>query len=279
MTITYKVKIDADASTDPQVNHVTVCVSELEECAPGDETVTPEKPGISIVKTAGDAEDGEIYKTEPGNVTYTYVVENTGPLPLEDITVTDDNGTPGTGDDFEATCPETTLGVGESMTCTATVAVTVDTINIAVAHGFTAEGNPVEADDDAIVEILVHGLIIDKENNAPLNEDLGIQEALEGATVTYTLDYTFSGDPVSNGVIHDVLPEGITYVADSATDSAEFIFDGYDDGTPDPDLEGCDRHGQRIPPVQGDGRRRRQRYRGAAARQHGDHRLGSDRGR
>ena len=72
--------------------------------------MTPQFPAISIVKTAGDAADGEVFATEPGNVTYTYVVTNTGPLPLHAIVVTDDNGTPGmTGDDFAATCPKTTL--------------------------------------------------------------------------------------------------------------------------------------------------------------------------
>ena len=89
-------------------------------------------------------------RPSPGTVTYTYLVTNTGPLALSDVTVTDDNGTPATpGDDFAATCPKTTLAVGESMTCTATIDVLVDTINVAVVHGVTAEGNPVEDDDDA----------------------------------------------------------------------------------------------------------------------------------
>ena len=164
------------------------------------------------------------------------MVTNSGPLPLEDVTVTDDNGTPdNTADDFEVDCPTDTLAAageeGDSMTCTATVPVTVDTTNVAVAHGSTPEGNPVEDDDDAIVEVLVHGLVIAKSNDAPLKTivlppgtpgcppapatcSVELPTKDEGGIVTYTLKYTFSGDPVSNGIITDVLPDGVTYVAD-----------------------------------------------------------------
>ena len=94
MTITYDVTIDADATAAVQTNVAKICVSELPTCGTVDEHVTPQFPGISIVKTAGDAADGEVFATEPGNVTYTYVVTNTGPLPLHAVVVTDDAGTP-----------------------------------------------------------------------------------------------------------------------------------------------------------------------------------------
>ena len=238
-SITYDVTIDADAS-EAQTNAAEVCVAEpLVDCAGDSVRVIPQSPAIEVVKTAGDAADGTVYETEPGNVTYTYVVTNSGPLALHDITVTDDNGTPGDdGDDFAATCPETTLAAGASMTCTSTVEVLVDTTNVAVAHGLTAEGNPAEASDEAVVDVLVHGLTIDKTNDAPL-ETLELPDggtaklptASEGDTVHYTLTYTFSGDPVSHGVITDVLPEGLQYVDGSATSNDEFTFAGYDAGT------------------------------------------------
>ena len=239
VTIMYDVTIDADATTATQVNHAEICVSELPNCESDDEDVTPQLPDIEIVKTAGDAADGDVFATLPGPVEYTYVVTNTGPLPLEDVTVTDDAGTPGdTSDDFAADCPQTTLAVDESMTCTFTIDVSADTINIAVAHGVTAEGNPVEDDDDAEVVILEFGLIIDKTNDAPL-EPLELPDgtivdlptADEGETVTYTLAYDLLGDPVTDGIITDVLPAGVTYVVDSATDDAQFTFQDYDDAT------------------------------------------------
>jgi uncharacterized repeat protein (TIGR01451 family) len=239
VTITYDVTIDANATSATQTNRAEICISENQLCASDDEDVTPEFPDIEIVKTAGDAADDEVFETVPGDVTYTYVVTNTGPLPLSEVTVTDDAGTPGdTSDDFTADCPQTTLAVDESMTCTFTIDVQVDTTNVAVARGVTAEGNPVEDDDDAEVVILEFGLIIDKTNDAPL-EPLELPDgtivdlptADEGETVTYTLTYDLLGDPVTAGVITDVLPIGVTYVDESATSNDEFIFQGYDDAT------------------------------------------------
>ncbi len=227
-TIGYDATIDADASTDPQTNVAQVCVAEqFVDCASDSVRVIPQKPAISIVKTAGDAADGAVFATEPGAVTYSYVITNTGPLDLSGIVVTDDNGTPGLpGDDFAASCPGTTLAAGASMTCTSTIDVTKNTTNVAVVHGVTAQGNSASGQDDAVVEVLTHGLTIDKTNDAPIIGDL--PTASEGSTVTYTLAYTFTGDPVDNGVIHDVLPAGVSYVTGSATGSDEFTFVTYD---------------------------------------------------
>src|SRR6185436_14099581 len=250
-TITYDVTIDGDASTDPQTNEAKLCVGLSEEgqndlCDTDTETVTPQIPSIEIIKTAGNAADGEVFSTEPGPVTYTYKVTNNGPLDLHDVHVTDDNVTPGdTSDDFEATCPQTTLDVGETMFCSATVAVTANKTNVAVAEGTSPEGNDVEDHDDAVVDILTHGLVIAKSNDAPLETlelpagspgcqpapatcTADLPTADEGETVTFTLNYTFSGDPVTNGKITDVLPVGLTYVDSSATNSDEFTFAGYD---------------------------------------------------
>lgn len=73
-------------------------------------------------------------------------------------------------------------------------------------------------------------LTIEKSNDAP-----GVGEAPleDGDTVAYKLDYDLTDGPVANGVIEDVLPDGVTYVDGSATDSAngEFVFDGYDAGS------------------------------------------------
>jgi fimbrial isopeptide formation D2 family protein len=239
LEITYDVTIDANATTDTQVNEVTLCVSELPKCEESHEDVTPQIPSISIVKTAGDAVDGEVYTTEAGPVTYTYVVTNTGPLALHAVVVTDDNGTPGdTSDDFELDCPKDTLAVTESMTCTSTRTITVDTTNIALVTGLSPENNPVSDADNAVVEILEHGLVIAKSNNAPLKPiqlpdgtTVEIPTAPEGTTVEFTLNYTFTGDPVTSGIITDVIPVGLTYQAGTATNSDEFTFQNYNPAT------------------------------------------------
>ena len=51
---------------------------------------------------------------------------------------------------------------------------------------------------------------------------------VEGDKVTYTLSYTLANGPVTDGVITDVLPDGLTYVAGTATDNDEFAFQSYD---------------------------------------------------
>jgi len=69
-------------------------------------------------------------------------------------------------------------------------------------------------------------LTIDKSNDSP-----GVSGVAEGDTVHFTLDYDLTNGPVDKGVIEDVLPDGLTYVEDSATDSDEFVFISYTSAT------------------------------------------------
>ena len=236
-SISYNATIDAAASSGNQTNQAEVCVDEpLVDCDSDTVVVLVQQPVITIVKTAGDAADGAVFQTEAGSVTYSYVITNSGPLALTGVVVTDDNGTPdATGDDFAATCPKTTLAPAESMTCTSTILVTVDTTNLATVRGVTAGGNPATDSDEADVEILAFGLTIEKSNDAPIEtleltdgSTADLPTADEGETVVYTLAYTLSGDPVTTGIITDVVPEGLSYVVGSATSNEEFSFVGYD---------------------------------------------------
>ncbi|HEY7133419.1 MAG TPA: hypothetical protein VH440_14285 [Candidatus Limnocylindrales bacterium] len=56
----------------------------------------------------------------------------------------------------------------------------------------------------------------------------GTPIAIIGDTLTYSLAYALVNGPVTNGVVTDVLPEGLEYVGGSATGNAEFTFDSYD---------------------------------------------------
>ena len=97
-------------------------------------------PAIQLIKTAGDAADGEVYTTAPGDVLFTYNVINTGDTYLSDIDVTDDNGTPGdSGDDFVVGTIAGPLAPGALSTLTATIAISSDRTNIG-----TATGNPTD---------------------------------------------------------------------------------------------------------------------------------------
>ena len=149
----YDVTIDADAS-EPQTNAAEVCVAEpLVDCAGDSVQVIPQSPAIEIVKTAGDAADGAVFATEPGTVTYTYVVTNTGSAGApRHHGHRRQRDTRRRRRRLRGDLPGDDPRAGASMTCTSTVEVLVDTTNVAVVHGVTAEGNPAEASDDAVVD-------------------------------------------------------------------------------------------------------------------------------
>lgn len=99
---------------------------ELTGVAPGDDVSCvfvnrPAVPNLEVVKQGWDAQDNELTSgssVASGTViTWTYEVTNTGETTLGDIAVVDDQ----VGD---ATCPQTSLPPGESMTCTASGPVT-----------------------------------------------------------------------------------------------------------------------------------------------------------
>ncbi|MBI4772123.1 MAG: hypothetical protein HY784_17325, partial [Chloroflexi bacterium] len=117
----------------------------------------PPAPGISLIKTAGTAADGTNYVIQPGDpVVYHYLVTNTGNVPLTDVSVTDDNGTPGDpGDDFTLFVPDLPVGIGRSVASAPIIVpdppVCGDTLlNQAVVTGSGA-GQTVSDDDDATV--------------------------------------------------------------------------------------------------------------------------------
>ncbi len=105
--------------------------------------------GLTVVKTVG------VTSVSVGDtVTYTYVITNTGSVPLSDITLTDDKiGT--------ITLPATTLAAGQSMSVTATYVVTAadavspPLVNVATAAGKGPSGQPVTAQDDAQIPTVV----------------------------------------------------------------------------------------------------------------------------
>jgi hypothetical protein len=138
-------------------------------------------PSISIIKTAGDAADGEVhtirFSAEPVLVTYHYLVTNSGDTLLDDLTITDDHGTPDdTGDDVTLTSAECTslagpLAPGESASCTADLLVAGDVTNMAVAtaHPIDEDGadrpgmDDPTGEDDAVVDMEAGPqLVVDK---------------------------------------------------------------------------------------------------------------------
>jgi hypothetical protein len=115
-----------------------------------------EEPDISIVKTAGTAPDGTVLEIQPGDaVTFHYLVCNTGDVPLHDVSVTDDSGTPGDPtDDFTVAVPD--LAVGQCVTVNS-APITIPNppicdntrLNIGEAGGTSPGGTVVRDRDDA----------------------------------------------------------------------------------------------------------------------------------
>ena len=195
-----------------------------------DTTVTvSHEPAIHVVKSASV----DSLPFPGGEVTYTYVVTNTGNVPLSNVNVADDTcASPAyvSGDDGNDL-----LDLSEAWTYTCTMSIDATTTNIVTATGH--DGDTTVSDQDtktvSVGSEIVYGLGITKSytgntGGTAFNGD-GIAKV--GDTLAYTLAYQVSGATVFDGVITDVLPNGLTYVDGSATDSAEFTFAGYDAGS------------------------------------------------
>ncbi len=185
-------------------------------------------PGVSIIKTAGDAADGDTYLFAGGDVTYTYVVTNTGDSYLSDLIIVDDAGTPtDTSDDVMLTSTECADLAGPvapeaNVSCTTTLAVTVDTTNIA-----TVEGNPTLEDGTDIPSL----------DNPSDDDDADVVIAIPGISIVKTAGDAVDGEAFINGsgevtYSYTVTNTGNTYLADiSIVDDAGTASDTSDDVT------------------------------------------------
>ena len=101
--------------------------------------VTAPAPGISIVKSA-DPASGTL---EVGQeVTYNFVVTNTGNVALSDVAV-NEGAFSGTGTLSAVDCPATTLAAGSQMVCDATYTLTTADVDAGtVTNNATASGTP-----------------------------------------------------------------------------------------------------------------------------------------
>lgn len=190
-------------------------------------------PGFSVDKgvalSAAGPFVGSVTTTTGTTVHYRIRITNTGNVVLTGVTLSDNTFNLAAKG---CTIP-TNLAVGAHYDCTySTSAVTGTTTNIAT--GDTTQTGP-DTDTATVVAAPapVHGLTITKTNNAPITtlhlsgSTQHLPTADEGHTVVFTLHYTLGADPVAHGVITDVVPHGLTYVAGSATSNGEFTFDGY----------------------------------------------------
>ena len=138
------------------------------------------------------------------------------------------------------TIPSIAAGATETITFSVTLSATfpVGVTNLPNLVVVTGPGSncPAGSTDpacDTITTVSVASLPIDKSftGNTGGTGPGGIAEAREGDTLTYTLAYDLTNGPVTSGVITDVLPAGLEYVAGSATGNAQFTFTSYNSAT------------------------------------------------
>ena len=163
-------------------------------------TVTVIDPGINLTKTPSADK-----VLEGTNVTYTYVVNNTGDTPLT-VTVTDDQ--------YGIVYGPTVLAAGDSATATYTAQINANITNVATASGIDQLDGEVTAQASATVTTIDPGISLTKTPSA--------DKVLEGTNVTYTYVVNNTGDtPLTVTVTDDQY--GIVYgptvlaAGDSAT--------------------------------------------------------------
>ncbi len=176
-------------------------------------------PGIQLEKTvylghnngAGCPGSQVITGTQGADITYCFVVTNTGNTWLQPITITDAllNIPPNAVTMFSGALP---LAPGASAVYYFESTLTQGLINTAYVEGNPTDSNGVDIpglpnptdDDDAEVRLVGPGIVINKSINA----DRGVR----GQVVTYTLRITNTGTIFLNPVrITDTLPPAMTY--------------------------------------------------------------------
>lgn len=154
-------------------------------------TVTVTHPGLTVTKT-GDASAGAAGTT----VHYTYRVENSGDVPLHDITLTDDK-IPGT------LGPVPDLAPGAFAEFTASDSLSIDTLNTATATGFygtqgTAYYGSVSGSDTWFVDIDAPQILVAISPSK--------RYVKSGTVVTYTYTVTNNGSaPLTNVDVTDTV--------------------------------------------------------------------------
>ena len=226
-------------------------------CNDANENVVVTTPNLDVVKlvATGDGPFGSTSVANPGDVlNYKITVTNSGDGVATDVPVSD-NIAPllahaTYNDDCNLSCTgSTTLNWtipsiapnGGSVTLTFSVTLsdtfptgTTNLPNVVVVTGpgsNCAAGSD-DANCDTDTTVSTSTLSIDKavsgntggvfnDPNNPNNPLNGLQQAKIGDTLTYSLHYVGAG-PLTNAVITDSVPEGLAYVAGSATGDTHF---------------------------------------------------------
>jgi streptogramin lyase len=179
--------------------------------------LSPPLPAVALEKSTNgqDADNAPgPYIVVGGPITWTYVVSNTGNVPLAELAVVDDQG-------VAVTCPTTTLSVEASMVCTATgVAVEGQYANTGIVTGTAGADLEVTASDPSHYYGATPAVALQKHTNgedadAPPGPNIQV-----GEPVTWTYMVTNSGNVTLLG-ISVVDDQGMDVSCPTTTLSAE----------------------------------------------------------
>ena len=177
-------------------------------------------PGINVEKLTNGVSDVDeppgpnIAVGDP--VEWTFIVTNTGNVPLDAVTLTDDRLGP-------VTCPQATLAVDAEMTCTATGTAEIGQYeNTATVTGTDPTGNEVTDDDLSHYFGAVRDLDIEKfVNGVDADQSPGV-EIPAGEPVVMTFEVTNPGNvPMLDVVVTDDQGLELTFTGGDADEDAE----------------------------------------------------------
>ncbi|WP_243228965.1 DUF11 domain-containing protein [Microbacterium sp. CIAB417] len=171
---------------------------------PADTTVefVEQEPAIRVVKSATPTSEEEFVLGQ--NVTYSFVVTNTGNVTLTDVVVSEGEFS-GTGELSDVVCPvgASSLAPGASVTCTATYEVTQEDVDAgSITNAATATGTPPNGEPPVSPESEV---TIPSEEPAPA---LTIDKEADVETITAageTIEYSFLVTNTGNVTLTDVV--------------------------------------------------------------------------
>ena len=124
-------------------------------------------------------------------VTYTYKVTNPGDDPLSGVVVEDDQCDPISGPTELTGNGDDVLDPGEEWEYSCSMALSVDTVNVATATGTASSGEPITWVDSVSVDVIDPGIFVDKTASAPT--------VRVGENAIYTVTVTNTGDdPLAN---------------------------------------------------------------------------------
>ncbi|MDA4894736.1 hypothetical protein PFZ55_48530 [Streptomyces sp. MS2A] len=166
---------------------------------PDDVTVPQEQnPGISLVKSA----DPEAYAVGD-TITYTFAVENTGNVTLNDIVI-DEGDFSGSGELSDVTCEATSLVPGASTTCTATYEATQADVDAgSISNSATATGTPPSGGDPITSDPSEAEVTSDPQPGIAMVKSASTDTLVAGETITYTFAVENTGNVTLNDIVID----------------------------------------------------------------------------